>query len=353
MILLLPVIPVLLLEGAARLFHDPMPPRRVYDPFAYRIPCPDLVDAFTNWEGESVTVRMNELGMRGPRLDAPAAAGTATLVFLGGSTTENYGFNRPDTFPECVARMLEKRMDRPVRAFNAGASAATTSVNLGRLQHQVIDLKPALVIVMHGINDLIMGFHTGYRADGRHLPLPRDADFTPRSYLLDWLRSLQSPPTVRKPRARDRELHRVDYTDFLARAVFERNLRSMAAIAEAHDIPILFLTQGAMYSEEPRDGEAERCFMADALIEKGMAPPDISSLARGMGAFNATVLGLPRSSLVHTFDLASSLPRNFDIFYDDVHFTKAGNRKVAEVLVPVIEGILRDPRSAEPRKRGP
>ena len=64
-LLLLVALPLLLVEIAARWYHRPSPVRRVYDPFAYRIPQPDLVDSFTGLDGELITVRLNELGMRG------------------------------------------------------------------------------------------------------------------------------------------------------------------------------------------------------------------------------------------------------------------------------------------------
>ncbi|MEM7582486.1 MAG: GDSL-type esterase/lipase family protein, partial [Acidobacteriota bacterium] len=171
------LLPLAIAEGAARLLHAPEPIRRVYDPYAYRIPQPLLVDTFQTTPGETldsepVTVRLNELGMRGPRLDEPTPADGLTLVFLGGSTTENYKFPRTETFPELIGQRVAAELGRPVRVFNAGMSAGTTATSLARLQHQVLDLEPSLIVVMHSINDLIFGFHPEYRPDGRHLTRP-------------------------------------------------------------------------------------------------------------------------------------------------------------------------------------
>jgi lysophospholipase L1-like esterase len=330
---------LLLAEGAARFLHAPDPVRRVYDPFAYRIPAPGLRDVFRNREGERVRVELNELGMRGPSLSTPVPEGTLTLVFLGGSATENYAYNEADTFPFQTGQALAARLGRPVRAFNAGMSAATSATSLGRLQHQVLDLRPDLVVVMDGINDLLEGFHRSYRRDGRHLERPPLQGDRPRSYLLDWLREAWRPrrPTPPSP---EREVRVTDYAAFPARQVFARNVLSMSAVARAHGIPILFLTQPTMYRDDPDPGEAERFVMSAALGDKADRYPDVPSLAAGMRSLNALVLALPQDDRVHVLDLAARLPRSWELFYDDCHLTKAGNRRVSQELVPVIAGIL-------------
>lgn len=336
-----PLAVLLVAEGAARLLHQPAPTRRVYDPFAYRIPEPSLVDTFETLDGERVTVRLNELGMRGPSLAEPRPEDALTVVFLGGSTTENYAFPRAETFPELLARRLEAELGRPVWAYNAGMSAATTGTSLGRLQHQVLDLAPSLVVVMHGINDLVSGLHPDFRRDARHLPRPPVAR-PPRSFLLDWLRQRWGRLRARRPAAEVGPRRRLaGLEDYPALAVFERNLRSMAAIARAHGVPILFLTQATRYRLEPSAGDEARFRIAAAVAGRGVVPPDVPSLARGMQAFNAVVLALPEGPGIQVFDLASRLPKTPDLIYDECHFTRAGNRRVAAELAPVVGAILR------------
>lgn len=333
----LAALPVLLAEGLARLLHEPAPVRRVYDPFAYRIPQPGLVDTFTGRDGEPVTVRLNELGMRGPSIAAPAP-GALTLVFLGGSTTENYAYELAATFPERIGRELE-RVRGPVRVFNAGMSGATSGTSLGRLQHQVLDLDPDLVVVLHGINDLVWGFHPAFRADGRHLERPPEAGERPRSYLLDWLRRRRPRRPQGDPPAPD--LEQRDFADFPARRVFARNLRSMAAIARAHGVPIVLVTQPTMYSETPAAGDAERFVMTRALAGTGRVP-DVATLARGMRAMNDTTREVAASfdGGVFLVDLDARLPRSWDVFYDECHFTRLGNERVASELAPAIADLL-------------
>ena len=343
LLLILPTLFLGLAELVARWLHEPEPLRRVYDPYAYRIPQPNLVDTFEGVDGEIVTVRMNELGMRGPRLSEPVLEGTPTVVFLGGSTTENYPFPLDATFPEIVGRRLSQSLDRPVRVFNAGMSSGTTSTSLARLQHQVLDLRPAVVVVLHGINDLMMGFRPDFRPDGRHLSPPAPMGRKPRSYLVDWLRH-RRPRWSKQPRPADLAPAVLDYADFPTRRVFERNLRSMAAIASAHGVEMLLVTQKSMYSETPDAADLGR-FRGWIVFSEDGHIPDVPSLARGMEAMRATVLRVAEETGAHVLDLAGRMPAGWDLFVDEVHFTRSGNVRVADELTPEIERILRESTS--------
>jgi lysophospholipase L1-like esterase len=340
------------LELLARLLYQPPQPRRVYDPYCYQIPRPLLIERFkvSNDTDQWITIRMNERGMRGPRVSSEAE-GALTLAFLGGSVTENYRYNDQDTFPVLVGQEIEGEFGLPVRVFNAGMSGGTTFHSLARLQHQVLDLKPDLVVVQHAVNDLVGGFHPRWRPDGRHLWRPK-ASNRPISYLLSRIR--QGRPNddfttdvpyapLDRPRPPTEKCSVEDFSGFPALATFERNLRSMAGVARIHRVPILFLTQGSMYGAEvdPTDKD-ERLIMTRVLIKHGVLPPDFPSLARGMITFNQRTLALPETGYSYTLDLASQLPMKWEVFYDDVHLTQQGNILVARAIAPVAAAILRD-----------
>jgi lysophospholipase L1-like esterase len=339
---------LLIAEGAARVMHTPLPAQRVYDPLAYRIPTPGLHESFLNRQGEHVEFELNELGMRGPSISAPVADGTLTVVFLGGSTTENYAYRDEDTFPVIAAKIVSERMARPVRVFNAGMSGAIAGTNLGRLQHQILDLHPDLVVVMEGINDLLGGFNPKYRADGRHLARPALATDRPRSYLYNLYRERTFSPHRSPPPKPGAGMSAADFDRFPARRVFERNVRSMAAIASSQDLDALFLTMATMYSADPKPEDVSRFALMGGVAEAGDIHLDVQSLAAGMKIFNAAITALPATGTTRTFDLAAVLPQSWDVFYDDCHFTKAGNRLVAETIAPRLEEILRQ-RKAKPR----
>jgi hypothetical protein len=122
----------------------------------------------------------------------------------------------------------------------------------------------------------------------------------------------------------------------------------MAAVAEAHGAAILFVTQPTTYRDAPSEDDLRRYYLTESLLDLGVAPPDVPSLAAGMRAFNAATLALPRSERVGVFDLAARVPRTYDLFIDECHLTEAGNRRVADELVEPMVALLRA-QTATPR----
>jgi lysophospholipase L1-like esterase len=291
-----------------------------------------------------VTVRLDALGMRTwtaylPVLGAPVLDATGDpirLVFLGGSTTENYPFPDAETFPGLVGSAVAAALGRPVEVRNAGASGATTAVTLGRLQHQVVDLGPDLVVVMHAINDLFAGFAPGYRADQRHLSLPPRLTEQPRSALLDWLRQRRpradQPPVTSGPSAASI----ADWTQHPSYGPFVRNLRSIVAVAAAHDVPLLLMTQPTTYAT----GNDARFRLAARHRAGGAAIPGGESLARGMAVFNDVTRAIAGLAGVPVLDLAMTMPRDDVLYWDECHFTREGNRELARQLAPVVNDRL-------------
>lgn len=350
-------IAVLLAELAARHRYQPVPVRRVWDPFAYRIPTPGLVDIFEGLDGKTMTVRLDGLGMRTwlalPHQPRPGAESVRApksepvqvdttpepirLVFLGGSTTENYPFAEPDTFPGLVGAAVATAVGRPVEVRNAGASGATTAVTLGRLQHQVLDLQPDLVVVMHAINDLVAGFAPGYRADQRHLAMPPPTDPRSASRLLAWLRARR--PRVLRPASVPAVVAPAieDWSQHPSFAPFARNLRSILAIARAHGLPLLVVTQPTTYAT----GDDTRFRLIRRHRERGIAIPDSASLARGMAAFNAAARAAATEAGSPVFELERAMAANESLFLDECHYTRAGNREVARHLSPMVIELVR------------
>jgi hypothetical protein len=79
--------------------------------------------------------------------------GNQTIVFLGGSTTQNLVVKPEKRFPFLVAKGLQKKgMIYTVK--NAGAAGNNTYNNLNTLINKVMAYRPAAVIYMEAINDL-------------------------------------------------------------------------------------------------------------------------------------------------------------------------------------------------------
>jgi lysophospholipase L1-like esterase len=294
----------------------------------------------------------NSHGFRGDEIELERSGGddATRIFFLGGSTV--YCLRVP--FEKTHVRQLELRLRErfPARRFevqNAGMEWYTTAHSLVNYQLRVKDYRPDVVILYHGINDLLRSFapaHLAFGAPrpdyghyygpiarlafGRHGKAP-----IPTPHLLDWM---LEPGRLYSDLDRTTPT-RVDH--FPSLAPFERNLRSLADATVADGVRLVLATQPYLYRDDLTPEEAGTLWMAERLgagsgAGKGVHP-DRESMARGMAAFNAATRRVAHERGVPWIELAEAVPKDLTHFVDGVHYTEAGNERVAEA---VFEGLL-------------
>ena len=59
----------------------------------------------------------------------------------------------------------------------------------------------------------------------------------------------------------------------------------------------------------------------------------VEPLAEAMDMYNTTLLRICEERQIECVDLASALPKDTTVFYDDFHFNESGAEKVAELVV--------------------
>jgi lysophospholipase L1-like esterase len=103
----------------------------------------------------SLSLMLPALSQADPRLQAVMqrlqAGETLTLATLGGSITTGYAAQPPAE--RGWAALLAKSLGPRVRLVNAGVSGTDSAAGVQRLQAQVLDAEPDLVIVEFGVND--------------------------------------------------------------------------------------------------------------------------------------------------------------------------------------------------------
>ena len=78
-----------------------------------------------------------------------------TIVCFGDSVTQGTPYVQlHDTFPEVLARRLAMRVGGEVRCINSGAGGENTAEGLARIQADVLDQRPEVVVVEFGLNDI-------------------------------------------------------------------------------------------------------------------------------------------------------------------------------------------------------
>jgi lysophospholipase L1-like esterase len=97
--------------------------------------------------------------------------GELRVLVLGGSTTNEYPYI-PDpkkTWTYLLNQTLEKATGRPVHVFNAGIPNGTTAELLSHFVFRGKYLKPHIVVLHEGGNDVAALLYPGYQTDYSHL----------------------------------------------------------------------------------------------------------------------------------------------------------------------------------------
>lgn len=293
------------------------------------------------------SVSFNRFGYRSPERAFGKPPGTRRVLCAGGSTTFDLAAaDEASTWPA----LLEARLGG-VEVWNAGFPGWTSVENLISFALRDGDLEPEVVVFFQGINDLQPGAHlpfdreyvAGHAAESRlalGLDLPPIA-WSERSLLLERVRDLlgeEADPWQRlqAPVAGERRTRLPDE----AVTTFERNVRSLVALARARGSRVLLVTQLL----RPRSGSraADLDYLAGWL--QGLEP----SAAQGELDRLAEVLRRHRGEGVALADAAREIVWEDADFADPMHTTAAGSRKLADYLAPAVERLLAESSMASP-----
>jgi lysophospholipase L1-like esterase len=295
----------------------------------------------------------NDQGFRAdddvPKVKPP---GEFRLIALGGSTTENLP-NGANIHYCGEAERLISLPGRELRCLNAARSAWTSTHSLIRFQTDLLPFEPDMITVMHNINDLVMNF---FPYDGRdnyaskYLRRPFAPTLTAGSLVweskaIDFFRG--AARSARRRLSAERVLtpsgeHVLSTRRFFQgplelryAEVFRNNLVSMVAIAKAHDITPVLLTQPALFTEE---------HYALAYGEKEyngfVGYPTLEELRVAFEAYNRIIEEVAREHNAGFIDMYTLLGHEEQYFRDLNHFTPAGVRRFAEIYGEQLQELI-------------
>ena len=264
------------------------------------------------------------------------------VVCLGGSTTE-FKDSTNRGWPEKVQKELQKaHRNSTIRFHNQGKGWYTTLNSLINYQTNIRNYKPEVLVIMHGINDLLASAdfsyfsHQPFRPDYGHFygPLNR---FLSHEDLIPDLTKTVSQLWYHQPRKS------LSDTTFRGLGAFEQNLNTVIDLAKLDGTQVILLTQPTLYKENPSQEEQEAMFMLNYEYVGEGKRWSLETVVRGMNAYNNMVRQIATQRNVYLIDLAQSVPKTLEYFYDDCHYTQEGFKQVEKTIVEYFTrlGILK------------
>ena len=282
-------------------------------------------------------------GFRGP---SPGTPERVDVIVLGGSTTNERFVSDEDTW---VARLQEnfRTGGRPFVFGNASVDGQTSIGHMAALDHwltKIPGLKPKYALVYIGINDAALGPEELKQFDAMMSP-QRSRRFRQyvmnHSALYNMYRSVRGTLRARqahlmhgtrlvddaewRPVAErsDTETLRVDLRPRLD--AYGERLVALTKRLQAMGAEPIFVTQ-RRGDAKIIDGVMQR--LVPRHIKTGPGDADVQTLS----LFNAMTLGHCTRAGIACIDLEGNLEMSEEDFYDGIHTTPSGSKKIADFL---------------------
>lgn len=317
----------------------------------------------------------NAVGIRG---DEYQADGRYNILAIGGSTTETTYLDDSESWTHLLQNELNQENgrlpgldpDMSVWVGNVGRSGHGLVEHIHALQYFVPQYRFDAVIILAGINDFIPfiqqpeQYHSGYEDPANYFfylhrsfytfplvdprlarPFPQNTAVWNLAYFKAWnlLGRIPRQIVVEQADGQSYEVRRENYLDApllaelpeLTPALlqYEENLRRLAALAQAQQIRLIFVTQPAIWHENLSPEMARQLWLGvRGDLEKPDGRYELPDLRAGLARFNELMLQVCREQPVECVDLAAAMTGQETYFYDDAHFNEAGGKQVAHQL---------------------
>lgn len=286
------------------------------------------------------------------------------ILCVGGSTTECHYLDDALTWPALLERRLTESGER-VWVGNAGTSGSILAHHITLLENLPEADEADCWVVLSGINDagqvlrgtydetVAKAWETSFRYRRPGLRLDLDRPFH-RNFNTYWaLERLRKRAKVamnghdwlvfqdhrafwiskrRKARAAAEKTNELpDLT--AARAEYSRLLQRLIELSRERGKQLVLLTQPTLYQTDlPAELEAQTY---GGQLKDGTFLT-IGALVRPIDVFNLAMIQISSRAGIPCVDLATTLPKSTEVFYDECHFNESGARLVAEAVARTI-----------------
>jgi lysophospholipase L1-like esterase len=311
---------------------------------------------------ESTLFTTNNYGFRGSDIEIPKPAKEYRVFVVGGSTTECLFLDDSTQLTSMLKTYLNDNLPDSLeyKVYNAGKSGDKSYDHLAMISQRIIHLKPDLIIIFSGLNDLTAAIFEKDYTHRQVYDVNPDINFiTLTKYFLT---QFQIPrrlynifqPIFDKPSDEEiqmeiafksnykrlielRKSHPVsDNTPRIDIESYERNLMSIIGLAQIHEIDLIFMTQAVIWNSQIDKSATDRCWMT---YKNGITYRE-DKLDEALHLYNDLVRQLSVRFNIPVFDLAEQIPKSLRYFYDDCHFNIHGADTSAKLLFDFIKNNL-------------
>src|SRR3989338_8366859 len=259
------------------------------------------------------------------------------IIALGGSTTEDLANRQNMHYSEVATKLLEKYSfdGKKARIINSGRNGYSTAQILVRLQLDLLPFKPDMVTVMENINDLTVNFFPSddrvnyankYLDKGAFTaPLSIKDTFLSKSRVIVFtykaLTSIKSKFTDKTitTKTGKKISSNIRYsetpTQLKFKEEFRNNLVSIAAIAKAHNITLVLMSQPAMFSEDKY-----ALMFGYQLYNNRIFYPKIDEFKNIFLEYDNIIKEIAEQEDVYFIDMYHLMGHDEKYFFDMVHY---------------------------------
>lgn len=274
-------------------------------------------------------ITINSRGFVGAEFEDPRSAGVVRIVTIGDSCTFGGG-SQLSSYPGQLEFRLNEAGVHRYQVINAGIEGLNSELALRRLVTKILPLKPDIVTVYIGWNDLMKFDPAGQHEVPGLAVVGRTMD---RFWLIKALRKLvfyyirphvYSPVTGPPSRTGAFKSYRP--------AVFEDTLRTLIETARNAGAQVVVMTLPSVVSSDMTPEEVRRFNVIFPYFQSAYAVGDFVDL---IAAYNHSIDRIAVEQGVMLVDLATEIngrPDRRELFFDTMHPNQKGLKLVASIL---------------------
>ena len=275
-----------------------------------------------------------------------------SLVFLGGSTTECHLMEEEHRFPYLTGSLIERELGIKVNSYNGGRSGNNSLHSLDIFLNKVVPIKPAIVVMLHNINDLSIMLHEkAYWNKNKSRSVIIDINKEIEANYFKLMRDRWIPNVAAAMHKFDNSMRTLwksssnrgdEFASTRGRPLiidkpamveqFEMNLQSFIYLCKARNIVPVLMTMASRFKEKP-----------DAIVLKAIKSVgiDYQEFKELFDQFNDSIRKKARENNIMLIDLANKIPQEKEYLYDIVHLNDKGSITTAKIITEQLTPLVR------------